>query len=194
MPVRVGSTSVFRPPVAGDFTAPPHFRGHIINERTSALYEFNINPNEVQEDKGSHISDDPIPGFSHPKLDWAAGKTASIHLTIDLDAEMTFRVRGVAFFNRADTGYDPDQYTVRNEIAFFEHFQFPGKPELGGRGADIALLTWGSRYSATACLVDDVKVHITESSPEGEPTKAKITMVLKRVIDDNVFAEDVFQP
>jgi hypothetical protein len=177
-----------------DFTAPRHFRGRITNERTAAVYQFTINPAGFKDKKGSYIEEDPIPGFSDPKLAWAGGKVSTVRLHVELDAELTFKEKGAAFFNRTDENYDPDQFTIRNEIAFFNHFQYPGKPENGGRGADVLLLTYGSYFQGAAFFLDDIDIDVFELSPEGEPTKARIDLVLKRIIDDNTFAEDVFQP
>lgn len=181
--------------ISASFTSPAHFRGRITNARTAAVYEFVINPNEVSEHKGAYIEEDPIPGFSDPKLGWAGGKTAIVKLHVDLDAEMTHRLRGAAFFNRVDASYDSEEFTVRNEIAFFEHFQYPSRGDRAyGNGADIALLTFGSRYQGDSFYVDDIEIKITEWSPDGEPTRASVDLTLKKVVDTSIFSEDIFEP
>jgi len=184
---------------------PQVARGRVTNARTRNFVEFMLNPSSIKETKGSNFVENPTPGFSDPKQDWASGKVSTIKFDVDLCGETGLRIRRANLTN----GAFPDKtlqeaattYSIAGEIEFFESFMFPVDPELatrgiGGRkvgGPDKAIFTFGRRYQGVVCWLE-VDVDISEFTPELDPSRAKLGFVLRRISDTNRFAHTVWSP
>jgi hypothetical protein len=176
----------------GDFVHYRPKRGRLTNYRTAAFIDFLYNPSNIKDKKGVNLSEDAIPGYSDPLIRFASGKTNIISFTLDIDGESSRRFRGNPF-PAVDATTD-DSFTIEGELAFYEQFMFPTNPDDNGAdGApDRAVLTFGPRFPGVLCAVDDVDFDIVEFGRSLEPTKAKVHIVLKRLVFGTRFANTIW--
>ena len=163
-------------------------RTRFTNYRTGEYYETGVNPQPIKDSCGSNLVEYPVPGLSDPIIDWISGKAKTIHLTIELDAEIEARRLG---FSRGDSGNY--EYDLTSDIAWFESFCFPVDPTECSwkKEPDKLIFTMGSRYNGILCLLESVDIEITEFSPKHAPTKAKLGLSLKRRIDVQRFSNSI---
>lgn len=178
-----------------DFTSKKLTKGRITNARTGVSKVFSINPHTVKTKNGVHLTEDPIPGFSDALLRFAAGKARDIRFTLDIDGEMTLRKIGVQTLNVNQPERDVyASFSISGEIEWYESFTFPVDPTLAGSdgGLDIAIFSMGTHLNGIQCFIEEVETEITEWDPTLEPTKAKLHIVMKRIADENRFADTVW--
>lgn len=170
-------------------------RGRITNFRTGNWIEFLLNPASISEKKSANFAEDDLPGGADSLLRWMSGKCNVITVTLQLDGEIGIRRRGQNLVNTAQ-GDSPGNvgYSVAAEIEWYEHFLYPVSPEQPGskRAPDKVIFSFGRRYKKTLCTVCDFDLQVTEFSPELDPTKATISLTLKRVETVQRFAHQIF--
>jgi hypothetical protein len=179
----------------GNYTPVKVTKGVMTNVRTGITKQFSINPHTVRKKNGSHLSEDPIPGFSDPKLDYAAGKTRTFSFQLQLDGEMTLRNFQTQALNNVYPQRDLKSYSIAGEIEWYESMTFPVDPNLSGNnkgGLDMFAFTMGSHMQSILVFVEDADTTIIEFSPDLEPTKATIDLTLKRIAPTNVFSNQVW--
>lgn len=181
----------------GDFSPNKVSRASITNFRTADKMEFSLNPSSVKETKGDPWAIDGIPGTSDPKLAFGSGKVSTIKFSLNVDAEVTLRRRGVPFGNGASVSRPMSQksYSVAGEIAFLESFTFPADTAEGGNGApDTLIFRMGSRYPGIVCLMATCDIDITQFTPQLEPARAKLDITLYRYVFENRVSSVIWRP
>lgn len=190
-------------------------RGRFTNYRTGVFIEFLYNPDRITDRKGVNLIVDPIPGQSDALVRFASGRENNISFTLKLCGESSLRRRGINFLNGAvaekPVSVATTTYSIAGEIEWFRSFEHPVDPELPLRaafstsssrlksddrfgGPDLVVFTFGRLYQGVLCAVESVDVDIHEFSPELDPTKADLSIALKRVVTENRFAHTIYQP
>lgn len=181
-----------------DFTSPKVKRGRFTNYRTHAFVEFLYNPTTIKEKPGVNLSSDDIPGASDPLLRFASGKGRPIAFDVQLCGESSLRRRGSNMINAAhneDAVNGDGGYSIAAEIEFFEQFTYPTDPALGGTGApDLVVFTFGRRYRGILCTMEDLDIDVFEFDPDLNPTRANLSVSLKRYVTRTIFSNEIYLP
>lgn len=177
-----------------DFSRKPTSHGRLTNARTGASLQFVLNPASISDKKGSNISADAVPGFSHPKLDWASGKSRVIKFQLKLDAEITQRFKKTNFIAAGtNSGVNPAYLTIRGELDFLRSLELPvyGTDQIV-RGPDLVLFSFGLAYSGVLCFFEEAAIQVTEFGTTLEPTRADVDITLQEVVYRSTSAADVW--
>lgn len=180
-----------------DFTSDPVVRGRLTNARTGVSLGFLFNPTSIKDAGGAaNIAEDAIPGFSDTLVRWLSGKSKPISFVIRLDGTESLRLRGGNLGNAAQRGRpdEAESFSIAGEIAFFESFAFPVDPDLPGAtgGADNVIFSFGSRYRRVLCAMEVGEIEITDFTPQLDPHRATIPIVLRRIVHEQRWAHDVW--
>lgn len=193
------------------YLAPPGVvtRGRIIHELSGKFLEFPLNPSEIKEEKGNNLSEDLIPGYTDPVINYSSGRVNKLTFVVQLDidfqrrraptmqlkkgqAEARSYAQQVGVDEAAeDRAYRSRAYviaaSIEAELLFLEAFTLPSEvpasaalAAIPSRRPSALLFSFGPRYTTAArWLVDDFKIDVTRFDQRLRPLAAKVNLGLK---------------
>lgn len=174
-------------------------RGRLTNARTGDFVEFLFNPEEINDDKGTHLLIQTLPGQGEPLVRWLAGKERTISFKLLIDGAESLRRRGVNLLNGAipeEYGVEraTNTYSIAAELEFFRQFLYPvDLSETPEADADQAVFTFGRMYPAVRCYVAEAPIRITQFSVDLDPVRAEISLKLTKVANRQVYSNEIFR-
>ena len=146
-------------------------RAYLVDVDDGARLEFQINPAEFADDKGTVFARLRIPGASHPRLQFVGGEQRTLTFTI-------------TFYRIED---------VQARVAWLQSLQYPEYQ--GGvlsNGPHRVMLLFGSIWEGAVWTVPTVKVKYGHPyKPDLTPLRADVEITLEQYVDKSLSVGDV---
>lgn len=187
-----------------EFRNPSVLKGRLTNVRTRFFREFMFNPNDVRDSRSFIYGSHQIPGASHPVYQAGSGGERIITFTLYLDGDrgrLVERAQGIV--SNDFEGSDSLEFVqglgsldVSKEINWYRSFTYPVRSEEGlisEQAPNRAVFSMGTFYKAVEVIVETADIEFLAWTPNMEPLRVNIPIVLKEYRRRNQFASDIFQ-
>lgn len=165
---------------------PTPTRGRITVLSRGITQELMFNPPTVSDNKAVTYGVIPLPGASHPVLQYGSGGERIINFTVYLDGD-----RG----RYGRLGTSRGTLSVDDLIRFYQSLLYPGEFDVLDFTAvypSLVSFTMGPLYNGIICVVKSAPVNVTFWTPKMEPVRATINLQLSEVVQRSKTANDVF--
>ncbi len=151
-------------------------KGYFIDLKSLDRFEFQFNPDNIQDSKESEIEQIKIPGASHPRVSWGSGGARTI----------SFDLR-IALLNESD-GAD----YVKNQVEWLQSLEYPREdPGYEQSRPPYVQFVMGLLYDLP-CIVRKMNVRYPELDNRTLlPEYADINMTMEEVALESVFLGNV---
>jgi Contractile injection system tube protein len=154
----------------------PITRGVLSVPSKNITKTFQFNPSEMDDDKQINWGTLQIPGASHPAYQYGSGGERLLTFELYLDGD-----RGR--FDRESSGDKPEQQSlsVKSEIRFYQSLLYPTNYDINSFTEVypyIVLFTFGEYIKGMECVVKQARVRVNYWTPQLDPVRATISMIL----------------
>ena len=145
---------------------PEPIKCFLVDLETRERLEFQYNPNDISDEKGTHYAVVRIPGLSHPKYQFVAGEARKIAFTLQL-------FKG----------------PVRETVAWLQSLLYPEHAgSILKNAPHRVLLVIGELYPGLVCAVRQVKARFFNLFDPAtlNPQQAEVELVLEEPVETSI--------
>jgi hypothetical protein len=182
-------------------------KGRLSVIETDEVYVFMFNPNRISDNKSTNFPEQPVPGMSHPVLQFGSGSSRLLSFNLYLDGDRgtvgLSSVRNQENLARRPRLLDPWESaadrrrsagtgvtkSIQTDLDFLYSLQLPiategiGLPDVH---PPTVLFSFGEHYLGLECVVEKVFIDVNYWNTRLEPIRADVSITLKQKVARSV--------
>ncbi len=141
-------------------------KAYLVDVKTRERLEFQYNPSEIGDDKGTQFADIKIPGISHPRHQYIAGENRRISFKL--------------FFFKGE---------VKKQVAWLQSLLYPEHSGTVLKSAPHRVVfIFGELYPGIVCIVRNVKARYFNLFDRDSlaPQQAEVDVTLEEWVEQSI--------